>query len=904
MSINILAELDALINQGLQYRGAVLLTYSLNLQFFEQLVQPRLDALGCTHVLIISDTFGYQETLERHLHQLSGVGRRYVCAPLSSARRGVQHSKMLLLVSEKAGWMLVGSGNLTFQGYGQNLELFDQFSLQVGKEAPTDSNNLPLFRSAWRLVRHLQPTLSKTAQTHIELINEQVSWLSTPAQPHPSISLWHSYDRPLLDHLRQLEPVNELQLIAPFIDKAVVEGLLAHFKPNRLVVGVNATTPNLDASSINAFCLSTGCTFELRAIQALKTESARGLHAKAIIGIHDTGCWCLAGSANITRPALVDHWNAQGNLELVVFRSSPDLKAFDSIWVNEIISTCPASIQATSMESVEHNKETSTPTVILTELAERNGFVEGSIDFRGDFHYDNLQFELELSDQTFPIVLDSNRRFGIQLSESPQTPNAGRVCAKLPDGDTVCSPKVFIDQPHELEHYSTRAFHRSMRAKIDSVRDAVHTFKELMEFLFNRVNRENATENLSKQKRSRRDRRRNTVAGEETSQSEILSVEDFITNEELVWHIGRHIDELNPYERDHYSLRDLLSLVLLRLTTETIPQRVLAASTENEEDELAIDEELESQYQDQRVWQDWLVKYLTGYCKRYGQRLTDSEFIENTGPALIFQNHYTLARILLEFHEKTEIFTSGHLREAVRQIWSPLFKQDGVLDSFASIESHETILRLWEEASLTPIFVVTVSKAWSDPIPQWEQHYRIKAIQRFMYVRRIIDHATSHLGSQFWQKIDWSQVDWYDLRGFQKAKDLIAGSPATEHYTELVQRFEELANFVTPIEQRYAQFFHWHQLKKEGSVHSSEAQNLASILQQTDAGLFDKIKQGYEIRPVVGDRRECPVSFMELPSSWITKLRRGDLIESPHVHRVLLYWKPDLDEQKVKLSAT
>ncbi len=105
MSVNIVDELDKFIHDGTHFQGAVLLTYSLNLQFFEQLIQPRLDALGCTTVLVLSDVFGYQEAIGHNLHQLSGVGRRYTCAPLLSQGRSVQHSKILMLVSETRGWM-------------------------------------------------------------------------------------------------------------------------------------------------------------------------------------------------------------------------------------------------------------------------------------------------------------------------------------------------------------------------------------------------------------------------------------------------------------------------------------------------------------------------------------------------------------------------------------------------------------------------------------------------------------------------------------------------------------------------------------------------------------------------------------------------------------------------------
>ena len=696
MGVDILGELDDLFKQNTRFKGAVLLTYALNLQFFEQIVQPRLDGLGCASVVIISDVFGYQETISRNLHQLTGVGRRYVCAPVMSNGRGVQHSKVLMLVSETQGWMLVGSGNLTFPGYGQNLELFDQFTFEQPKGAAFNSDEAYPFQAAWTLIDKLSPSLNQTAQGQLKLIREGAPWLTKAMIPPSELALWDLFDDPLFEWLEALTQVEELQVIAPFIDPPTVEQLLQHFRPERLLVGISAVRANIDGQSLAALCQSFGCELGIRAIRSSEGDTVRGLHAKAIIGIHADGSWCVSGSANLTRPALLDSWTNQGNLETVVYRESSDRHAFQSIWADQLIAIRSIAPQDTRPLIEEVSTPVRPSSFYLTELTERNGVIEGCIAFSSTLKVLEWWFELLLSEQRYPVVMDAQDRFYVQLQAPRATPDAGRICAVLTNGTQVWSPEKFIDQPYELERYTARTFHRSMQSRLVAVSDAAHTFRELMEFLFERRNPEAATRDAG----GGRIRGKRAPASPNDSEEahEILPIDAFITEENLNFYIGRHVSTLNPYDRDHYSLRDLLSLVLLRLTTETTPQRVLAASATSEEDERAIQQELENQQRIQRNWQEWLSDYLTQYCRRYSQRLASEEFLFTTATRLIFQNHYTLTRVLIEFHDKTETFSSSHLREAVRQIWSPLFAKQGALAFLMQKESGDTVPQIWHEA--------------------------------------------------------------------------------------------------------------------------------------------------------------------------------------------------------------
>ena len=452
----------------------------------------------------------------------------------------------------------------------------------------------------------------------------------------------------------------------------------------RLIVGADALNANVDGQSLAELCKSLACDLELRGLSATNSQVKRGLHAKAIIGIHQHGSWCLAGSANITRPALLDSWRGHGNMETVVFRTAADPKAFEVLWQDELITFQSLSILDAVINEEEPKEQSAIQVIRLVDLVARDNEIQGQVVFNKAIAVQELKLSLCLSNTQYLLALDDHNRFSVRLERPLLGPEAAVLWVLCDDNTLLISAETFIDQLYELEHYGARSFHRSMHSKLELIPDAARTFKELMDFLFQRTDRASFHNGKIRHGKNKRERHISEAVENEDDERDDLPASAFITNDELTFYIGRRIDTLNPFDRDHYSLRDLLSLALLRLTTETTPSRVLEASVENEEDEQVISEEVEEQRQIQRTWQEWLVQYLTSYCRRYSQRLQDASFLLDTGPELLLQNHHTLVRVLLEFHARTEAFTSQLLRETVRQIWAPFFKSSGVISTLGS----------------------------------------------------------------------------------------------------------------------------------------------------------------------------------------------------------------------------
>ena len=99
-------------------RTAILLTYNLDLSWFEAFVYPTLTSIGARRILIIADQNQLSATLARQSGHRLKAGIDYgvlgVKMPVSF------HPKAILLAGDMVCRLYVGSGNLTSGGFGSS----------------------------------------------------------------------------------------------------------------------------------------------------------------------------------------------------------------------------------------------------------------------------------------------------------------------------------------------------------------------------------------------------------------------------------------------------------------------------------------------------------------------------------------------------------------------------------------------------------------------------------------------------------------------------------------------------------------------------------------------------------------------------------------------------------------
>ena len=98
----------------------VFTTYALSLSFFEAVILDALVRGRASGALIFSDPEGVRAALSEE--GARRVGRDYEIAPIARSGSGIFHPKVSIFAQKDDVHLLVGSGNLTFSGWGGNLE--------------------------------------------------------------------------------------------------------------------------------------------------------------------------------------------------------------------------------------------------------------------------------------------------------------------------------------------------------------------------------------------------------------------------------------------------------------------------------------------------------------------------------------------------------------------------------------------------------------------------------------------------------------------------------------------------------------------------------------------------------------------------------------------------------------
>ena len=98
-----------------KYHSCLMSTYSIDFGFFEQRLLPALHRLQIGNIHILVDSHELEEAQQYLTAGTRAVNAGYSVQPMSTEKGGV-HPKVLLLLGEKNGLLLVGSGNLTGSG--------------------------------------------------------------------------------------------------------------------------------------------------------------------------------------------------------------------------------------------------------------------------------------------------------------------------------------------------------------------------------------------------------------------------------------------------------------------------------------------------------------------------------------------------------------------------------------------------------------------------------------------------------------------------------------------------------------------------------------------------------------------------------------------------------------------
>jgi hypothetical protein len=290
------------------WRQIVFTTYSLSLSFFEAVVLEAMIRGNARDATIFPDLDGIRLALREQ--GIRGVGRTYQVEPIK-VTSGIFHPKMIILFGSNECHLVIGSGNLTFGGWGANLEVIEHLHPSFAGEA---------FRDAAVMFDGLgdAANLRHGAREQFLTAADQLRIAAGAQVSSPKFRLLHSFAGPIFQQIKvlvdDLGGAQRLCIASPFFDSGAAV--------DRLASDLNVDEVHIHVHRSQTVLAEQGANWPRRAVHAIRPVQAgfitdqRPLHAKFYEIVCRRGRILISGSANATVPAL----GSAGNVEAVVAR--------------------------------------------------------------------------------------------------------------------------------------------------------------------------------------------------------------------------------------------------------------------------------------------------------------------------------------------------------------------------------------------------------------------------------------------------------------------------------------------------------------------------------------------------------------------------------------------------------
>lgn len=314
---------------GRRYHSCILTTFSFDFYFFEMKVMKWLRSCGVRNINVFIDGHYYSELMKQSTGEEMKLTPGYSLYPFF--QQSIFHPKIWMLFGENEGLFIVGSGNLTNSGNGNNDEIWAAFHFDI--RFPENSQ---VFSNAWNFISTLtSKTLGQTNEKTTRWIIEHAKWLNElpnislqqfckTAQKEEISFLYNSDETSiwsgLSEHL-QNQNVIEITTISPFYDiKGSAINELSLLFPNakiNIVLDESGLIPaSMDLKK--NFTVYDWYDVGVSRTQYSRSENFKSkLHGKIIhFKVEDGKEFCLLGSANVTPEGLGLAGTSKSNTEV------------------------------------------------------------------------------------------------------------------------------------------------------------------------------------------------------------------------------------------------------------------------------------------------------------------------------------------------------------------------------------------------------------------------------------------------------------------------------------------------------------------------------------------------------------------------------------------------------------
>jgi hypothetical protein len=273
-------------------------TYAVSLSFVEAVILDRLVRGGASQALILADVHGVKAALSELGAQR--VGKDYELEPVA-VEGGVFHPKVSVLADGAECHLLVGSGNLTFNGWGGSCEILEHLHAGFAPEALADAAGFFEALSVTTRVR-------QSARVQCAAVATDLRKAAGAATKGGGIRFIHNLNASLEEQIAQfaddLGGAKRLAVMAPYYDGAkAMDSLAKALGLSKLLVHAHKHGC-VESMAAQNWPRGGKCEVEAVRLNLLDKMESRRLHAKAFEILCKRGRIVISGSANGTTAAL------------------------------------------------------------------------------------------------------------------------------------------------------------------------------------------------------------------------------------------------------------------------------------------------------------------------------------------------------------------------------------------------------------------------------------------------------------------------------------------------------------------------------------------------------------------------------------------------------------------------
>lgn len=407
-----------------KYHSCVILGYSFDPIFFDEIVYPTLKRAGIVNIQVFVDYQMLEQSLDEMIWHNFRKSDGYSISSIKTD--SAFHPKVLMLLGEKESLSLIGSGNPTFGGYSRNQEIWFGFKTSI-----EDVTKAHVVRDIWEYILTVIKSCGGIVQKKISMAEDHAAWIrETKARGADYETIGDNHD---LRIIKNDDKSIYSKLISALSEDAI-QHILIHspFYDDKLTL-LKAFNDDLSPKKIDVFIQPEYIVFPLHNLKDLPDtirfydvenllkrqgkSSHRYIHAKLYEFIGKKNSYLLFGSPNLSFAAMGNSKATGRNEELaILIKSRKDHSYFELMGLETDKATeidrkeLPDLIS--SNESTENDKETA-PTKIHVS----------SIDgVRGAYE---VHISEKINEQLIRLIIQNTNGEEILNIEKYEVKNAG-----------------------------------------------------------------------------------------------------------------------------------------------------------------------------------------------------------------------------------------------------------------------------------------------------------------------------------------------------------------------------------------------------------------------------------------------------------------------------------------------